>query len=563
MTREVMEVDVVYVGGGPAALASAWHLKQIVAQYNQEATRTGTGTCIESPQIVILEKASALGDHSLSGAVLDTRIMGELFPNLSALPTPPPYEALITSDNIYYLTANHKFPVLFAPPSMHNRGYQLISLGKWTKWLGELAEKAEIEIFTGFAATELIEENGKIVGVRTGDMGLDKEGKPKGTFQPGVDIRAKVVVLAEGTRGHLTKKLMAEKKLDGQNPMCYATGVKELWQLPDGRFPAGKIIHTMGFPLWNQFGGSFLYGLPGNRLALGFVVGLDARDPFTDAHRLLQQFKTHPFVRKLLQGATIERYGAKTIPEGGYWSIPQVAGDGFMIIGDSASLVNVMRLKGIHLAMKSGMLAAETILSALKKNDFSAATLDQYRDKLESSWIKKEMWKVRNFRQGFHHGFFVGMIHVALQILTGGRGLYAHYSSQPDHTTMSKVVAYHGAKAVAPAMSYNGDKQTTFDKLTSVYHSGTEHEENQPCHLKLSDPTYCTTKCTQEYGNPCQYFCPANVYEMITDETTGSKKLQINFTNCVHCKTCDIMDPYAIINWTPPEGGGGPKYRVL
>lgn len=562
MVREVMEADIVYVGGGPSALSSAIHLKQLVAKHNQEVIRSGQGTQITSPQIIIIEKSANLGGHSLSGAVLDTRVVSELFPDLQELPTPPPYEALITSDNIYYLTSGWKLPVLFAPPSMHNRGHQLISLGKWVKWLGELAEKAEIEIFTGFAGVELIEENGKIVGVRTGDMGIDKNGNPKSQFQAGVDIRAKVVVLAEGTRGSLTKKLITDKKLSGPNPMCYATGVKELWQLPDGRFPAGKIIHTMGWPLGHQFGGSFLYGLPFNKLALGFVVGLDSRDPFTDVHRLLQQFKTHPFVRKILDGAKIERYGAKTIPEGGYWSIPQVAGDGFMIIGDSASLVNVMRLKGIHLAMKSGMLAAETILDAWQKQDFSAAVLGQYRNKLENSWIKKELWKVRNFRQGFHHGFLRGMFHTALQILTFGRGLYDHYKSQPDHTTMAKVSVYHGNKKTAPAVTYQGDKITTFDKLTSVYHSGTEHEENQPCHLKLLDPSLCA-KCTQEYGNPCQYFCPAHVYEMVEDEKTGEKKLQINFTNCVHCKTCDIMDPYATIHWTPPEGGGGPNYGIL
>ncbi len=565
MPRDVLEMDVVYVGGGPAALTSAWSLKKLVQQHNQKVAKDGTGKELPMPQIAVIDKASKIGNHSLSGAVLDTRILADLREIAPDETFKPPFEAQVTSDNIYFLTKKWKFPVLFTPPSMHNKGYQIITLGKWTRWLGDLAEKEGVEIFAGFSGTELLEENGKIVGVRTGDMGRDKEGNPKSDFQEGVDIRAKVVVLAEGTHGHLTKKLIADKKLDGANPMCYATGVKEVWQLPDNRFPAGKVVHTMGWPLGlHQFGGSFIYGLDEKRLAIGLVVGLDSKDPFTDAHRLLQEFKQHPYIANILKGAELERYGAKTIPEGGYWSIPQVYGDGFMILGDSASFVNVMRLKGIHLAMKSGMLAAETIVEALAKDDFTSTTLKSYHDKVESSWIKKEMWKVRNFRQGYHKNLLTGMFHTAMQILTGGRGLTAHAQSQPDHTTMAKVADWYGKNIPTPAMSYPGDKKLTFDKLTSVYHSGTLHEENQPCHLKVSDTNICVTKCTQEYGNPCQYFCPANVYEIISDpKDPNQKKLQINFTNCVHCKTCDIMDPYQVINWTAPEAGGGPSYSIL
>jgi len=561
--RDTIEVDVAIVGAGPAGLTLAWYLKKLVQQHNQNIEKTG-GSPVPDPQIIVLEKAANLGAHSLSGAVLDTRILTELFPNPQDLPTPPPLEAQITSDSIYYLTKKYKFPVLFVPPKMHNRGFQLISLGKFVKWMGQLAEQAGVEIFAGFAGTELLTEQGRIVGVRTGDAGVDKQGQPKPSFQAGVDIKAKVVVLAEGTRGHLTKQLIEQQGLQGINPMCYATGVKEVWELKDGRFPAGKVVHTMGWPLGShQFGGSFLYGLSQNRLALGLVVGLDYKDPFTDPHRLLQEFKQHPYVKQLLEGAKLERYGAKTIPEGGYWSLPKSFGPGFLVIGDSASLVNVMRLKGIHLAMKSGMLAAETILDALQKNDVGEATLSQYASKLENSWIRQELWPVRNFRQGFHHGFWTGMFHTALQIITGGRGLWGRYPSQKDHQIMSKVAAFHKPGTPQPTMSYPGDKVLTFDKLTSVYFSGTTHEENQPCHLKLSDTSLCSTRCTQEYGNPCQYFCPAQVYEMVEDASTGQKKLQINFTNCVHCKTCDIMDPYEIIHWTAPEGGGGPAYHIL
>lgn len=448
---------------------------------------------------------------------------------------------------------------------MHNKGLKIITLGKFVKWLGALAEEEEIEIFTGFPGAELLEEDGKIVGVRTQDAGIDKDGKEKKNFEPGVDIRAKVTVLAEGTRGYLTKKLVKDKKLEGKNPICYATGAKEVWQLPDARFPAGKVVHSMGWPLkLHQFGGSFIYGLANNKIALGFVVGLDYKDPVTDPHRLLQDFKTHPYVASILDGATLEKYGAKTIPEGGYWAMPKSYGDGFLIIGDSASLVNTMRLKGIHLAIKSGMLASDTIIKALQKDDYSEKTLEAYHKSLEKSWIKKELWKVRNFRQSFHKNLLWGFIHIFLQIITFGRGLFSRYKSHEDHTSMKKVKNYHGKNFKAPAMSCQGDKKLTFDKLTSVYYSGTKHEENQPCHLHVSDTSICATRCMEEYGNPCQYFCPANVYEMVDDEQNeGKKKLNINFSNCVHCKTCDIMDPYEIITWKTPEGGGGPAYNIL
>ena len=557
MERETIEVDVVYVGAGPAALSSALHLKQIVKEHNKKVQETGVGEMIESPQIAILEKGATLGAHSLSGAVLDTHIMPELFPNLSELQ--PPYEAKVFSDKVCYLTKHLKFTVPYTPPIMHNKNFQLISLGKFVKWMGELAEKEEIEIFTGFAGVELIEENGQIVGVRTGDVGIDKDGNHRSNYEPGVDIRAKITVLTEGTHGHLTKKLIRDKNLQaGKNPMCYATGTKELWQLPDNRFPAGKMAHFMGWPLpYYQFGGGFLYGLKDNRLAVGYVVGLDSKNPYTDCHRLLQLFKQHPYVKKILQGGTLEKYGAKTIPEGGYWSVPKMYGNGFLLAGDNASLVNVMRLKGIHLAMKAGMLAAETILEALQKGDYTEATLAEYENKLQNSSVFKEMKKVRNFRQGYHRTFWEGMFHTGLQFFSFGRGLHARYKSQDDYTTMKPKAKYHKKNEPEPAISYPGDKKLTFDKLTSVYYSGTKHEENQPCHLHIADPNVCTEKCAQQYGCPCQYFCPAQVYEVVDN------KLQINFSNCLHCTTCYISCPYQNVEWTAPEGSGGPAFYIL
>ncbi|HPY74830.1 MAG TPA: electron transfer flavoprotein-ubiquinone oxidoreductase [Planctomycetota bacterium] len=554
MERDTIEVDVVYIGGGPASLSSALHLKQIAQKHNQQVEETGKGEKIESPQIIILEKGANLGAHTLSGAVLDTRIMSELFPNLADLT--PPYEAKVFSDSMYFFTKHMKFKIPYTPPIMHNKNFQLISLGKFVKWLGKLAEEQEIEIVTETAGVELLEEDGKIVGVRTGDKGIDKDGQQRSNYEPGIDIRAKVTVLAEGTHGHLTKKLIREKHLqDGKNPMCYATGTKEIWQLPEGRFPAGKMFHSMGWPLpYYQFGGAFVYGLTDNRVAIGIVVGLDGKDPYTDCHRLLQTYKQHPYIKSILKDGTLEKYGAKTIPEGGYWSVPKMHGDGYLMIGDCISLVNVMRLKGIHLAMKSGMVAADTILHALQKNDYSAQTLSQYEKTVRTGAIKKEMWKVRNFRQSYHRTLFEGIFHTGLQFFTFGRGLWARTRSQEDYTTMAKKDTY---QKKAPAISYEGDQKLTFDKLTSVYYSGTKHEENQPCHIHIKDPDICVERCPQEYGTPCQYFCPAQVYERVDG------KLQINFSNCLHCKTCDIMDPYQNIEWRAPEGNGGPNFNIL
>lgn len=563
MARDILEMDVVFVGAGPASLTSALYLKRLVREHNEKAAKEG-GKTINEPQIAILEKGANLGAHSLSGAVLDTRALQEFLPDWKSLPTPPPFESEVNSENLYFLTPKHKFPVLFAPPSMHNKGFQLITLGKFVKWLGSLAEAEKIEIFTGFPGAELLKDGDRITGVRTGDAGVDKDGQPKSNFQPGVDVMAKVVVLAEGTHGHLTKKLIQEKNLaQGRNANIYATGVKELWELKDDRFPAGHVVHTMGWPLKSyQFGGSFLYGLPNRRLALGFVTGLDFKDPFTDPHRLLQMFKTHPFVSHLLEDAKLEKYGAKTIPEGGYWAIPKLYGSGFLIIGDAANFVNGMRLKGLHLAMKSGMLAAETIFQALLAQKFDEEMLKGYADRIEKSWMKKELWKVRNFRQPYQKNMLRGFINTAFQILTGGRGLFSRYPSKEDHELMRKKEVFHAPKDPQPPMSCAGDKKLTFDKLTSVYYAGSRHEENQPCHLHVSDVSICSGKCAQEYGNPCQYFCPASVYEMV-DDGKGGKKLQLNFSNCVHCKTCDIADPYAIITWVTPEGGGGPNYNLL
>jgi len=447
---------------------------------------------------------------------------------------------------------------------LRDHGNYVISLNRFVKWMGGKVEETGITVFTGFAGSELLFEGGRVTGVRTDDKGVNKENDKKSNFEPGYDLNAKVVILAEGSRGSLTKQLIQRFKLDaGLNAQTYGQGVKELWEVPAGRIAAGEVIYTMGWPLTTkEYGGAWIYGGKDNVVSLGFVTGLDYRDPRLDPQHVLQEFKKHPFVTQLLAGGKMIRYGAKSMPYGGWWAVPPLAGDGWMIIGDSAGLLNSQRLKGIHLAIKSGMLAAETAFEALRKDNSSATVLGQFQQKVESSWIKDELWKVRNFHQGFEHGFWPGMFHAALQQVTGGRGLRNRYPSTLGYQRMKRLAelpASGGAEArlLGPT---KGDGKLTFDKLTDLYHSGTKHEEDQPAHLVIENTDVCNERCIQEFGSPCQNFCPANVYELVDDPTQPEgKRISLNPSNCVHCKACDIADPYQIITWVPPEGGGGPN----
>lgn len=544
--RESLEVDVVFVGGGPGGMAGALHLA------NEAKKRPGLGEV----QIAVLEKAPEIGLHCLSGAILDPRAIQELMPDWKDQGCPIEHE--VDEDHVYFLTERRKFGLPFLPPELKNDGNYIVSLEKVAKWLGTKVEAAGVNVFTGFPGASLLYDGDKVIGVRTGDKGVDKNGQPKANYEPGIDIVAKVVVLGEGSRGSLTKALVARLGLDkGRNPQIYATGVKEVWRVRKGVADHGWVAHTMGFPLPSEdFGGAFVYAMKEDLLSVGFVVGLDYRDPFTDPHRLFQEFKKHPWMRSLLEGGEIVNYGAKTIAEGGYWSIPKLFGDGFMLIGESAGMLNSKRLKGVHLAMKTGMLAAETAIEALEKKDFTSATLASYDRRWRDSWAHDELRRVRNFRQGFEGGFWSGMFHTGLQTVTLGRGLHARYKNEAGHARMRRV------EANAKASSGGFDGKYTLDKLTDVYHSGTKHEENQPVHLQVADTNLCSTRCAEEYGNPCQFFCPASVYE-IEKDAEGKKKLKINASNCVHCKTCDIMDPYQVITWVTPEGGGGPVYRGM
>jgi electron-transferring-flavoprotein dehydrogenase len=565
--RETMEIDVLIVGAGPAGLATALRLAQLIEQHNAEIEfGNRRGRKLSTDDIYLLEKGRQIGAHLLSGAVVDPRGLRELLPGFETgfdadgAPDKPGFLTPVSEDGVYFLTERSQWKLPITPPFFHNHGNYIASLNRLGRWLGEKVEAAGVSVFTGFSGAALLYEDGRVAGVRTDDRGLDREGKPKSNFEPGYDLKAKVTVLAEGTRGSLSKELIAAKGLDqGRNPQVYAVGVKELWEVPEGRIAPGTVIHTAGWPLDSgQYGGGWLYTMPEGRISLGLVSGLDYADPSFDPHEAFQLYKTHPFFRRILEGGKMLKYGAKTIPEGGWFAMPKLVTAGALLVGDSAGLLNSQRLKGIHLAIKSGMLAAEAIFEALQLGDFSENRLSGYARRVEQSWMKQELWKVRNYHQAFEHGMLRGAFHAGLQMITGGRGLYGRYPNRAGHEHLHKL----NAARPAPLEPFVPDGKLTFDKLTDVYHSATKHGEDQPCHLLISDTNICNQRCTVEYGNPCQHFCPAAVYEMV-ESKDGSRQIHLNPSNCVHCKTCDIMDPYQIITWVPPEGGGGPNYENL
>ena len=536
--RDVMEYDVVAVGAGPAGLAFAIRLKQLKPDI----------------RVCVIEKASTIGAQILSGAVIEPQPLNELLPEWGK--NPPPICVPVTQDEFWWLRDHAratKSPV--APPQMHNHGNFIVSLGALCAWLAPQAEALGVEIYPGFAAAEPLYGDGgadsiqRVRGVRIGDMGIAKDGSHKPSYTQGIDILAPITVLAEGCRGHLSKQLIEKFALDKDcDPQTYGIGIKELWQLPAGRVEPGKVMHTLGWPLDNAtYGGSFLYHLDKDRVAIGFVTGLDYADPLLSPFEAFQQLKHHPVIKPLLEGGTILSAGARAIVEGGYQSLPKVEMPGAMLIGDSAGLLNVPKIKGTHQVIRSGMLAAEHIVAANKPEGWDA--------KLRASVVVSELRKVRNIRPGFNKGLWLGLANAGWETLTAGYSPWT-LKNHADWSSLKKIGEYE-----APKTDYVERSLAPRDRLAEVYFAATEHDEDQPVHLHVTDTNICVTKCAAEYNNPCTRFCPAGVYEMVGDG--ADKRLQINAANCVHCKTCDIKDPYQIINWVTPEGGSGPNYQNL
>ena len=531
--RDVMEYDVVIVGAGPAGLSAAIRFKQLSAE---------TTVCV-------IEKSSTIGAHILSGAVIETGPLDALLPGWRD--NPPPICVPATEDEFWLLSKDggRKLPV---PPGMDNHGNVIVSLGAMCAWLAPQAEALGVEIYPGFAADETLHDDaGKVIGVRIGDMGVAKDGSHKPGYTQGIDIRAKVTVLAEGARGHLTKRLVKRFELDADSdPQGYSIGIKELWQVPEDRVSPGKIVHSFGWPADNStYGGSFVYHLDKGRIALGYVSGLDYKDPRYKPWEAFQQWKNHPMVKPLLEGGEIVSAGARAIVTGGWQSLPRVEMPGAILIGDTAGLLNVPKVKGTHQAIRSGMLAAEHLIAtSLDPAGFDA--------KLRDSDAMAELRKVRNIKPGFKKGLWLGMLNAAWETITGGRSPWT-LKNTPDWCSLEKIGEYE-----SPERDYVERTLAPRDRLAGVYFAATEHDEDQPVHLKVADTDICVTRCTEEYDNPCTRFCPAGVYEIVEDEAEG-RRLQINAANCVHCKTCDIKDPYEIITWVTPEGGSGPNYQNL
>ena len=572
MNRETLEVDVLIVGGGPAGLSAALRLAQL-----QKYERG------DPLSIAILEKAREAGAHMLSGAVLDPSTLRDLIPDFRERGAP--LAAEVSRDRVYFFTTKSHLPFPVIPPPLRNHGNYLISLNRFVRWLADQAEGEGIDFFTGFAGQDVLTDEGRVVGVRTGDRGIGRHGEQKPAFEPGVDIMAKVTIFCDGVRGNLTKELRRRFQLGrGRQPEQFAVGFKELWEVPRDRLEPGHIVHSMGYPLrHDEFGGGFIYTLPDGQLSVGFVAGLNYQDPLFDPQMAFDRFKQHPFVTKLLDGGQMIRYGAKALPEGGWNTIPQPYMNGALIAGDAGGFLNSMRLKGIHLAMRTGMLAAESAFEAIRAGDSSARTLARYQDKIDRSPVKAELYPVRNIHQAFGYGLLAGLAFAGLSLVTRGWWV-VDLHSRAGHNRMKTLPRYHhgappavgfqgdptsqhrlggppyGRTAPAPGNAAALDWRVTFDKLTNVHFSGAAHDEDQPAHL-LVHTEVCSSICGPEYGHPCTRFCPANVYEIV-QEPEGPR-LQINASNCVHCKTCDIMDPYAVITWVPPEGGGGPQYNGM
>ena len=541
MERESMEFDVVIVGGGPSGLSAAIRLKQLANEAGRELN------------VCLIEKGAEVGAHILSGAVLEPRALNELLPEWESMGAP--LDTPVKEDRFMFLTEKSSYR-LPTPPQMNNHGNYIISLGNFCRWLGEQAEALGVEIYPGFPAAEVLyDDAGNVRGVATGDMGIGKDGEKTDSYEPGMELLGKQTIFAEGCRGHLTKTLFDRFDLrEGKDPQTYAIGIKELWDIDPAKSEPGKVWHSVGWPVSTDvYGGSFLYHLNGNQVAVGYVIGLDYQNPHLSPFEEFQRFKTHPKVRDVFEGGRRVSYGARALNEGGFQSIPKLTFPGGCLVGCTAGFLNVPKIKGTHTSMKSGMLAAEAVFDAVTTEE-TVVEPSSYGEKIEKSWLWDELYRVRNIRPGFARGLWMGMAYAGLDTYVfRGKAPWTFHHHE-DHTALKPA-------AHMPKIDYpKPDGVVSFDRNSSVYLSGTNHEENQPAHLTLKDASVPIEHNLAIYDAPEQRYCPAGVYEIVREEDGSNPRLQINAQNCVHCKTCDIKDPTQNITWVTPEGGGGPAY---
>ncbi len=540
--RESLEFDIVYVGAGPANLASAIHLQHLIKRHNAQSANP------LEPSIAVIEKGRYTGAHLLSGALLDPRALDEFFPDYRKQGCP--IEATVTKETLSLLQSKRKFPIPFLPETFSNKNSLLVSLSRLGAWMAEKAEAEGVQLFDNTAASAPFIENGRLAGIITDDKGLDRERNAKANFEPGLLLKSNVTVIGEGSDGSLFRQLSS--LFLSENPgQRYETGVKETWRITEGRLKAGEVHQFFGYPLSAEsYGGGWLYAFSPTLISIGFISSLGPDSPLCDPHLNLQRFKLHPQLAKILIGGTMVEAGARTISSGGLDAMPQLHGPGFLVTGESAGMVNMQRHKGIHLAMKSGLLAAETLFDALLHDDFSTERLKGYSERFRNSWAFEELHAARNYRKAFDKGLYAGLVQAGLQL------------SFPGLSLTAKAEPKKQKKLVDGEETFRPDGQLTFSKERSLFNSGVMHEENQPCHLRIKPEdiaAICLKKCLVEFGNPCKHFCPATVYEITTEPLLA---LKLNPSNCLHCKTCEVADPYGIITWTTPEGGGGPGYKL-